>query len=179
MKILRQVVLISLVLPSISATLGPHPKLIRAEGDKTITGQYIIELDPTIPDSRSFATKVLKRAFQNNLIETYDYAFKGFSVKDIPDTLLNLMLNMKDVLSISEDTVVEANAIQRNPTWGLDITDGQDDNRYNYTYTGRGVDVYILDTGIYANHPELEGRVKSCVSYTGEGKYMSLHLVSN
>lgn len=155
-------------LPSASAGLASHRKLNRAAGGNAIQGQYIIELDPSIPDSRGFATQVLKRAFQNNLIETYDYALKGFAVKDVPDMLLNFMLNMDDVISMTEDSVVEADAVQMNPTWGLDITDGQDNNRYTYTYTGRGVHVYILDTGIQANHRDFERRVKSCVSYTGE-----------
>jgi subtilisin family serine protease len=85
--------------------------------------------------------------------------------------VLNFILNMDDVLSVSEDGIVEIEAIQNNPTWGLDLVDGSDDNRYTYTYTGRGVDVYIVDTGIQANHPDFEGRVRSCVSYTGECKF--------
>jgi subtilisin family serine protease len=170
MNFLFQLVMLTLLFwPALaSASLGSHRKLKRAVGSQAIRGQYIIELDPSIPDSNSFAARVLKRAFRNNVLETYDYALKGFAVKDLPEMLLNVILNMDDVLSVSEDAVVEADTVQTNPPWGLDITDGKDDNRFTYTYTGQGVDVYVLDTGIQANHPDLEGRVDSCVSYTNE-----------
>jgi subtilisin family serine protease len=158
----------ALFLLPVLATLGPHRKLNRALAGRSIPGQYIIELNPSISDSRGFATHVLKRAFRDSIIETYYYAMKGFAVKDLPNTLLNFMLNLDDVLLVSEDAVVEVDAVQIDPTWGLDIVDGTIDRRYNYTYTGLGVEVYILDTGIQANHSELEGRVESCVSFTPE-----------
>jgi subtilisin family serine protease len=162
------VMLTFLLLPSASASLGSHRKLNRAIGSEAIPGQYIIALDSNIPNSRGFATHILKRAFRNNIIATYDYAMKGFAVKDLPDMLLHFILNMDDVISVSEDAVVKAETVQTDPTWGLDIIDGQADNLYSYAFTGQGVDVYVLDTGIQANHPDLEGRVESCVSYSGE-----------
>jgi subtilisin family serine protease len=158
------VMLTFLLLPSASASLGSHRKLNRAIGSEAIPGQYIIALDSNIPNSRGFATHILKRAFRNNIIATYDYAMKGFAVKDLPDMLLHFILNMDDVISVSEDAVVKAETVQTDPTWGLDIIDGQADNLYSYAFTGQGVDVYVLDTGIQANHPDLEGRVESCVS---------------
>jgi subtilisin family serine protease len=172
MKYLNAITLLTFGwMPSLSAQVLTHRKLQRLPQSQVIPGQYVIELDPSIPDSQGFAEKVLKRTFRKNIIETYDYAMKGFAVKDVPDMVLNFILNMDDVLSVSEDGIVEIEAIQNNPTWGLDLVDGSDDNRYTYTYTGRGVDVYIVDTGIQANHPDFEGRVRSCVSYTGECKF--------
>jgi subtilase-type proteinase RRT12 len=42
--------------------------------------------------------------------------------------------------------------------------------QYYYTTVGQeNVDVYIIDTGIYAEHPEFEGRVKHGIDLTGEG----------
>jgi aqualysin 1 len=38
--------------------------------------------------------------------------------------------------------------------WGIDLVDGQKDGTYTYTWTGRGVNVYILDTGIQLDHFE-------------------------
>lgn len=41
---------------------------------------------------------------------------------------------------------------------------------YFYSSVGlESVDVYIIDTGVYAEHPEFEGRVTKSVDYTGEG----------
>ncbi|KAJ1511315.1 hypothetical protein HMI54_012903 [Coelomomyces lativittatus] len=37
--------------------------------------------------------------------------------------------------------------------WGLDIMDRIKDGKYNYDYTGKGVNVYILDSGLVSTHP--------------------------
>ena len=51
--------------------------------------------------------------------------------------------------------------------WGLDILDGVADGVYNYPEgaDGQGVDVYVVDTGVYTPHPEFEGRAISGKSY--------------
>ena len=44
--------------------------------------------------------------------------------------------------------------------WGIDLVDGKLDRKYNYTYSGNGVNVYVFDTGIMSNHDEFgSGRV--------------------
>jgi len=48
------------------------------------------------------------------------------------------------------------------PNWALDRIDqhsGPLDNTYSYTTTGAGVNVYILDSGIRADHTEFAGRL--------------------
>jgi subtilisin family serine protease len=50
------------------------------------------------------------------------------------------------------------------PSWGLDRIDAVDvplDNRYSYRSSGSGVRVYVIDTGIRADHVDLAGRVGS------------------
>jgi subtilisin family serine protease len=38
--------------------------------------------------------------------------------------------------------------------WGIDLVDGKLDRKYNYTYSGNGVKVFVFDTGIMSNHDE-------------------------
>lgn len=46
--------------------------------------------------------------------------------------------------------------------WGLDRVDGSVDNKYTYTWSGKGVQVYVFDTGIMANHDEFSGGRVRC-----------------
>lgn len=48
-------------------------------------------------------------------------------------------------------------------TWGIHAT-----NVLQSKYTGKGVRVAILDTGIYAEHPDFEGRKIRAVSFVGQ-----------
>jgi hypothetical protein len=51
--------------------------------------------------------------------------------------------------------------------WGLDLLDGVADGVYNYPEgaDGRGIDVYVVDSGVYTPHPEFGGRAISGKSY--------------
>lgn len=44
--------------------------------------------------------------------------------------------------------------------WNLDIADGKMNDIYSYEFTGKGVNVYIIDSGVEVNHPEFQGRAK-------------------
>jgi subtilisin family serine protease len=51
--------------------------------------------------------------------------------------------------------------LQEYPTWGLDRIDQREpllDRAYAYTTTGAGVTAYIIDSGIFYDHPEFGGR---------------------
>lgn len=48
------------------------------------------------------------------------------------------------------------------PAWALDRIDQREstfDDRYNYSLTGEGINVYVFDSGINSSHEEFEGRV--------------------
>lgn len=47
-----------------------------------------------------------------------------------------------------------------------------DENSSTYYYTTKGeenIDVYVIDTGIYSEHPDFEGRVQQGIDFTQEG----------
>jgi subtilisin family serine protease len=74
---------------------------------------------------------------------------------------------------------------QGDPTWGLDRLDESTlplDDNYHYEYTGSGVKVFIVDTGIRSSHREFGGRVQcgysifrsgSCEDKQGHGTHVA------
>lgn len=47
------------------------------------------------------------------------------------------------------------------PNWGLDRIDQKKlplDGDFNYAYTGKGVTVFVLDSGMRLSHEQFEGR---------------------
>ena len=82
------------------------------------------------------------------------------------------VLNQKTVLFVEEDQYVQGGQARTVVTWGLDRIDQASnarDSRFNVpcNLTGKGVDVYILDTGISERHIQLRGKVQTltCGAY--------------
>ena len=58
------------------------------------------------------------------------------------------------------------------PAWGIDRIDQRSaslDDRYNYSYDGSGVDVYVFDSGISSSHEEFSGRVAQGFNVISDG----------
>ena len=66
-------------------------------------------------------------------------------------------------LTVVADTPVKSIAEQSPvPSWGLDRIDAVDvalNQSYKYVSTGAGTLIYVVDTGVYAGHTDLAGRV--------------------
>jgi hypothetical protein len=86
------------------------------------------------------------------------------------------------LLIFSLVTITHANV----QSWGLDRIDQRNntlDNEYKYKYTGRGVHVYVIDSGIRYDHDEFKGRVGNGIDFvdnddiaddcTGHGTHVS------
>jgi subtilisin family serine protease len=64
-----------------------------------------------------------------------------------------------EVEFIEKDQIAHINVTQKNATWGLDRIDqvsSRMDGNYNFDYTGAGVNVYVIDTGMRITHREFE-----------------------
>lgn len=75
--------------------------------------------------------------------------------------------------SDDQSKVVVPNTTQPNAPWGLDRIDQRNwsaNGSYTYNYTGAGVHVYIIDTGIRATHQQFGGRVRHDYTAINDGR---------
>lgn len=99
-------------------------------------------------------------------------AFHGLLVQtNIPlplDSIVSaLQLQLPFIESIERDHKWSSTQVQSGLSglgWGLDRIDqasNQLDGNYKFDSAGKGVNIYVVDSGIDADHPEFDGRAKS------------------
>lgn len=134
-------------------------------------------------DSLALEHATVTRTFHS----TSGGGFRGFAIANLfhqPD--LNKLLQHDDVLLVEQDQLVEiyGRKEQTNPPWGVDRLDQANANLdalYAYDYTGKGVKVFVVDTGILTTHEDFLGRVScgysavggTCEDQHGHGTHMS------
>ncbi len=169
----------------VSQDLAPVYKRSRASG---IEGKYIVFLkDGAVsPFSRNDAhltrqatEDATSRAKKSGVrIENVFYFAGGYSAH-LTDDQLETLRQDPAVLSIHQDRRIEMKLgvpestqrdTQSNPSWGLDRIDQRDlplDQSFTYSFSGKGVNAYVVDTGLRATHNEFKGRVQP--GYTPQG----------
>lgn len=84
-------------------------------------------------------------------------------VLDLNQAQFDLIRKNPQVLYISPQFIVNKNSVQTNPpSWGLDRIDQEAlplDSSYETTFSGNGVNAYVIDTGINTNHSQFTGRI--------------------
>ena len=101
--------------------------------------------------------------------KTYKHALNGFAARMSRAAAIALSHDPR-VAYVEEDGVVRLDVTQTNATWGLDRIDQRDrplNGTYNYNWTGSGVRVYVIDTGILTGHTQFGGRASNVFDVNG------------
>jgi aqualysin 1 len=133
-------------------------------GDRTaIRDRYIVVLDKRSSSRTNRSVQDAARARGATIHYRYGHALRGFAAT-LPIGALEAMRDNRHVAYIEADHRVVASATQTPATWGLDRIDQRNlplSNSYTYNFTGSGVTVYIIDTGIRFTHTQFGGRAVS------------------
>jgi subtilisin family serine protease len=149
----------------------------RSEGQKgkihkkanKIESSYIVMLDDSVVGEKgdysisAYVADDLASRHHGKVKHIYKYAINGFSVEMSEADAEALSQDFRVAL-VEEDGVVTADATQTNPPWGLNRIDQRNlplNTTYNYNWTGAGVRVYVIDTGILTTHSQFGGRASN------------------
>jgi subtilisin family serine protease len=142
--------------------------LVRSE--KAIKGSYIVMMKERVSRKGLRAETRSTRADGGEVTATYE-TFKGYAARLTPAELEAVRQDPK-VAFVQQDERVSIAESQPGATWGIDRIDQRSlplSGTYDYTATGAGVSVYIVDTGINSSHSEFSGRVGSGYDAVGDG----------
>jgi len=160
---------------SVGAAPVPPADAIRGTGGSAAspaagTRSYIVSF---AAGSNATAEAAKVRRMGGDIEYTYTNVMAGVAVDLTPSELATLQKSSR-VVSIVEDTPVRAFDTQQSPpAWGLDRIDQAAlpfDGSFTYpSAAGAGVVIYVVDTGLRADHVEFAGRVAPGFTIINDG----------
>lgn len=150
----------------------PAPVTIRGAGNpNAIPGSYIVVLSGQRSQAQTrVATQSLAASYDVKVKDQYDSSIKGFSATMSDDQAKKLAGDSRVAFVQQNQKITVA---QDNPPWGLDRADQRDlplDKKYEPSTDAKNVNVYIIDTGIYAKHQDFGDRASVGTDTVGDGQ---------
>lgn len=138
--------------------------LFNADAPGVIPDQYIVMFKKYTPPGRVTALERLVDPDRKNILFRYpsgNLRLAGFAIRCPPETLEVIRRNQNVLWVEADQKITSTSATQTAPPRGIDRIDRRRlplNNTFQYSETGRGVHVYVFDTGIRTTYPELSGR---------------------
>jgi subtilisin family serine protease len=149
---------------------GAEAKLRALDSGKRVHDSYIVVLNEGAMGASVFAEQAA-RSQNLDVQHVFSRALNGFSVR-MTEAQARALARNPNVAYIEADQEVALVATQSPATWGLDRVDQRNlplNNAYTFNFSGTGVNVYIIDTGIRASHVDFSGRVVSGFTAINDG----------
>jgi subtilisin family serine protease len=140
--------------------------IVSADAAEKVPNSYVVKLKDTaaaLSATESTANTVAARN-GGGVDRVFGSALRGFTVKLSEQQAKHLAADPA-VEFVEQNQVFHTETAQTNPpSWGLDRIDQASlplSSSYNYTSTGSGVNVYVIDTGVRINHSTFGGRARN------------------
>jgi len=157
-----------------STTEGRSSNLKRSANP--VPNRYLVALNSDAMRSEGEeapeAAARLTAKYGGSVDKVFRNALKGFSV-EMTEKAAQALSRDPNVLFVEEDSYISIAEAQMSAPWGLDRVDQRNvplDQTYNYTKTGSGVNVYVIDTGIRVTHEQFQGRAALAYDSIGDGQ---------
>lgn len=151
---------------AVAAPSAPYDSLNNARQVSTADlkpGKYIVKVKDN--ESKSTVLQLLGPSVQ----VAHDWEIINGFAGNLDKRALDILGNSPLVEFIEKDQIMHTMAIQTNAPWGLSRLSsdkslaGGSDSSLSYTYkyddsAGNGVDIYVVDTGIFTEHTQFGGR---------------------
>lgn len=173
------------VTPSLAAAVPPVNVPIYKYHGRANEGRYIVKVRNGV--DKTGIVSAVEDVTGTTVEHDWNAQFFNAFATELDGEALDLVTSNPNVEYVAEDGYMSALDTQTNATWGLARVSShgklanQDPSLLNFRYKykhnpGNGVDIYVVDTGIYVEHWEFEGRARwggvfcaNCTQKDGHG----------